>query len=80
MSLCVPLSQRLTPLFPALPVVPAALQPEATKALFNSRRHSMQTAAKYGRDMRLLLLNLILVHTLKTESDAESGMGPDLST
>lgn len=40
----------------------------------------MQTAAKYGRDMRLLLLNLILVHTLKIESDAESGMGPDLST
>lgn len=40
----------------------------------------MQTAAKYGRDMRLLLLNFILVHTLKIESDAESGMGPDLST
>lgn len=74
MSLYVPLSQRLTPLFPALPIVPAALQPEATQARSNSRRHTMQTADKNRMDMCRPRRALTLGHTLESESETQ-GLG-----
>lgn len=67
-TLCVPFSQCLTPLFPALSIVPVALQPEATQAWSNSRRHTMQTVDKNRMDMCRPRFALFLGRTLKIEN------------
>lgn len=75
MSLCVFLSHSVWHhCSPPLPIVPVALQPQATQALSNSRRHTMQTADQNRMDMCRPRLALIPGHTLKIESE-NSGNG-----